>query len=61
VLSPTIVAGHETVLKQVHVKDFLGRVILLILTHTTWTDSKTIPLVRISYTEETLQARNEIV
>jgi hypothetical protein len=60
-LSPTIVAGHETMLKQVHVKDFLERVILLILTHTTWTNSKTIPLVRISHTEQTLQARNELV
>jgi hypothetical protein len=48
-------------LKQMHMKDFLGRVILLILTHTTWTDSKTILLVRISHTEETLQARNELV
>jgi hypothetical protein len=26
-----------------------------------WTDNKTIPLVGISHTEETLQARNELV
>jgi hypothetical protein len=35
-------------------------VILLILTHTTWTYNKTIPLVQISYTEETPQAPNEL-
>jgi hypothetical protein len=60
VLGPTIVAGHETMLKQVHVKGSWGRVIILILTHTTWTYNKTIPLVRISHMEETLQAPNEL-
>jgi hypothetical protein len=47
-------------LKQVDVKGSWGSVILLILTDITWTDNKIIPLVRISHTEETVQARNEL-
>ena len=59
-LGLNIIAGHETVTKQVEVKGLFGRVILLILTHTTWTDNKTIPLVRISHKEEITQAINEL-
>jgi hypothetical protein len=49
VLGPTIIAGHETFPKQVGVKDFPGRVFLLVLTVNTWTTHKTIMNVCLSH------------
>jgi hypothetical protein len=60
VLGPTIIPGHEIEPKQVDVKDFLGGVIILILTDTTWTTNKTIPLVCLSHTDKIMQDNNEI-
>jgi hypothetical protein len=60
VLGPTIIARHETFPKQVAVKGFLGRVILLVLIVNTWTTHKTILTVWLSHTEKIMQARNEL-
>ena len=60
VLGPTVIAGHETELNQVDVKDFLGRVFLLIPTGTAWTTHKTIPLVCLSHIKKITQAFSEL-
>jgi hypothetical protein len=59
-LDPTIIARHETFLKQVGVKDFLGRVFLLVLTVNTWTTHKTILNVCVSHVAKIMKAFNEL-
>ena len=44
-LGLAIIVGHETLRKQVKVNGFRGRVIIRILTDSTWTIHKTILLV----------------
>src|SRR4051812_7269176 len=60
VLGPTIVASHETFLKQVAVNGFPDRVRLLALTVNTWTPNKAIIFVRLSHIEKISQARNKL-
>jgi hypothetical protein len=60
VLGPTIIAGHETGLKQVAVDDSVGRVFLLIPIYSTWTTYKIIPLVCLGHFEKITHAVHEI-
>ena len=60
-LGPNIIVGHETGLKQVDVNGSSRRVIVTILTASTWTRHKTIrPLVCLSRKQKSMHALNEL-
>ena len=57
-LHPNIIVWHETLIKQVDVKDFLVRVRPRIPTIRAWTTHKTILLVCLSHFEKIMHALN---
>jgi hypothetical protein len=59
-LGPTIIARHETFPKQVGVKDFPGRVFLLVPIVNTWTTHKTILNVCPSHIAKIMKTFNEL-
>jgi hypothetical protein len=61
VLGPNIIVWHETLIKQVAVKDFLVRVRLQIPTCRAWTTHKTILLVSLGHFEKMMHALNVLV
>jgi hypothetical protein len=61
VLGPNIIVGHETGLKQVTMNGSSVRVIVIILTASTWTTHKTIrPLVCLSRKQKSMHTINEL-
>ena len=57
-LGPNIIVWHETLIKQVAVKDFPARVRLRIPTYRAWTTHKTILLVCLCHFEKFMHALN---
>ena len=57
-LGPNIIVWHETLVKQVGVKDFPVRVRLCIPTCRAWTTHKTILLLCLSHFEKIMHALN---